>query len=66
MISFQVAKGLGYRFNIVLRKGGLTIIISAAKKRMGVENSYHCMGVPRTFSRYCTVRTFISRLQSSP
>ena len=31
---------------------GLTIVIFAAKKD-GVENSYHCMGVPRTFGRYC-------------
>ena len=24
------------------------------RKRTGIENSYHCMGVPRTFGRHCS------------
>ena len=54
MMSFQVAKGFGYRFNIVQRGKGAHNCYFCSVKRTGVENSYHCMGVPRTFGRHCS------------
>ena len=53
MMSFQVAKGFGYRFTIVSRGKGAHNCYFCSEKRTGVENSYHCMGVPRTFGRHC-------------
>ena len=31
------------------------------RKRTGVENSYHCMGVPRTFGRHCMFYQFFCK-----
>ena len=53
-MSFQVATGFGYRFNIVQRGKGAHNCYFCSEKRTGVENSYHCMGVPRTFGRHCS------------
>ena len=36
-----------------IRKGAHNCYF-CSEKRTGVENSYHCIGVPRTFGRHCT------------
>ena len=53
MMSFQVAKGFSYRFNIVKRGKGGSQFLFLQRKKDGAENSYNCMGVPRTFGRHC-------------
>ena len=57
-MSFQVAKVFGYPFNIVWiaeKRKGADICYFCSEKRTGVENSYHCMSVPRTFGRHCLI-----------
>ena len=51
MMSFQVAKGFSYRFSIVYRGKGAHNCYFCSEERTGVENSYHCMGVPSIFGR---------------
>ena len=48
--------GLGLRLSIqhcITGKGDSQLLFLERKKD-GVENSYHCMGVPRTFGRHCS------------
>jgi len=53
MVSFQIAKGFGYRFNIVWRGKSAHNCLCCSKNGTGVDNSEHCLGVPKTFGRHC-------------
>ena len=52
-------RSLGPRLSIqhyITGEGGSQLLF-LQRNRTGVENSYHCMGIPRTFGRHCRLGT---------
>ena len=50
---FPSSYGLRQSIQHCITGEGGSQLLFLQRKRTGVENSYHCMGVPRTFGRHC-------------
>ena len=51
--NYVFPSSLGLRQSIQQRGKGAHDCYFCSEKRTGVENSYHCIGVPRTFGKHC-------------